>query len=384
MLRPSEEEILQFSCETWSMSGQHLPVKEKSQIMQESPELCDWPLYIGNAIDLQLQIGKASPAAFSADCQTLRIGTKLFAKDPAGDFVALPRLPLRPNQSPAYVEEFCRRDRFVVLASRTRLLPRDVSADDALDTVEGKGSQNATETGHQDDPESSSDDSSTEGSFTEGSSTESEIETESEDDGYESWSDSSTMFSEDYIFDDDMITPWADHFRDDEDEASDSEIDSDSDEALVESDSSTSDDEDIVPPSAFGFGRVSNEEDYDWDQDHSSDNEGFVPRQIGGHGHDTKQARATITIFDTQTPEAVQLFHLTHPLQSKVYGSPPIIHPTRPLVVWPLGAGDVLFVDFMDKTYFVRRLRPSTLHSKYQLLPKNSKYQPRRKRDTFS
>ncbi|KAG1745715.1 hypothetical protein EDB19DRAFT_459773 [Suillus lakei] len=362
-IQASEGAILQFACETWSLTGQHSPVKENSQIIRASSTLCNWPLYVGNAVHLPLQIGKASPAAFSPDCQTLRIGTKIFAKDAAGNFVALPRLPLHPHQSSAYVEEFCRRDRFVVLACRTKLSTRDVSAGDSLTTPEVKRPPGPISTKYQNGAECSSDDDSTTDS-----STESGTESGLENDGYESWSDSSTMFSEDYIFDDDMITPWADHFRDEDDDSktSDTGVGSDADEALVESDSS--DEEDFVSPSAFGYGKKRNEDEYDWDRNYSSDEDGyrnFTVGRTGRHGP-YKQEQATITIFDTQTsPEAVQLFHLTRPLQSKVYGSPPIIHPTEPLVVWPLGGGDVLFANFMDKTYFVRRLRPSTLHTRH-------------------
>ena len=299
--------------------------------------------------------------------------------------MALPRLPL-PPKTPPYVEEFCRRGRFIVLASRTRLSAADVSPDEPVDTADENCSQHATETGHESDSEGDSDDESSQDS-----STESEIGMDSEDEGYESWSDSSTVFSEDYIFDDDMITPWADHFRD-KNNASDSEADSETDEDHDGSDSSdddedsasaesdSSDDDDIVPPSAFGYGRAINEDEYDWDEDYSS--------RSKRNRHDAQQARATITIFDAQASpdaKAVRLFHLTRPLQCKVYGSPPIIHPTRPLVVWPLGAGDVLFVDFREKSYFVRRLRPSTLHSKsHTHCSQTPDAKPRRKRDTFS
>jgi len=361
-------------------------VEEKCQIIQESPELCDWPVYVGNAIHLPLRIGKASPAAFSPDCQTLRIGNKLFAKDSAGNFVALPRLPLNSNRSSSYVEEFCRRGRFIVIATRTTLSERDVTARDSLDANEvDRSLDRKTVTVHRGDHECSSDDESTGDT-----SAESDIDTESEDDGYESWSDSSTIFSEDYTFDDDMITPWADHFRDENKDstASDSEIDSESDsgsEAVIESESS--DEEDIVPSSAFGYGKKLDDDEYDWDQGYSSDEDGYRNFAPGRHKRDIKPAQATITIYDAQaSPEVEQLFRLTRPLQSKVYGSPPIIHPTRSLVVWPLGAGDVLFVDFMDKSYFVRRLRPSTLHSKSRTRPHllDSRCQHRRKHDTFS
>lgn len=343
-------------------------MKEKCQIIQESPELCNWPVYVGNAIHLPLRVGKACPAAFSPDCQTLRIGTKLFAKDSAGNFVALPRLPLHSNQSSTYVEEFCRRGRFVVIASRITLSERDVTVQDSLDANEvDRSLDSKTVTVHRGDHECSSDDESTGDA-----STESEIDTESEEDGYESWSDSSTMFSEDYTFDDDMITPWADHFRDDNKDSttSDSEVDSESDFGEAGIESASSDEDDDVPASAFGYGKKLDDDEYDWDQGYSSDEDGYKNFAPGRHERDIKPAHATITIYDAQaSPEAVQLFHLSRPLQSKVYGSPPIIHPTRSLVVWPLGAGDVLFVDFMDKSYFVRRLRPSTLHSKSRTGP---------------
>lgn len=50
-----------------------------------------------------------------------------------------------------------------------------------------------------------------------------------------------------------------------------------------------------------------------------------------------------------------------------LYASPPIIHPSKSLVVWPLSVGDVLFADFQANTYFIRKLGPSATHSKFCL-----------------
>ncbi|CCM02990.1 uncharacterized protein FIBRA_05105 [Fibroporia radiculosa] len=365
--RKSQGDSLQFVCDTWSLSSRQLPVRKRTQEIQLSSELCGWPLYVGKTIHLPLQTGKAAPAAFSSDCKTLRIGTQLFAIDTAGDFVSLPQVALHTQKS-SYVEEFCRRGKHVVIASRTRMRTKDLSVEDSepvapMDTSHTPSSGGSTAV---DDEGSDSDSESSDGRSSTTSESESDAE-ESDDDGYESWSDSSTVFSEDFVFDDDMITPWADHFRDmDSDssdtDTSDTDVASDHEDDIEVSDS----DQGEVPGSAFGYGKARNEDGDDWDVAYFSDEDGnqiFVPKHTGRSS--PGESQATLAIFDTGAFPHTKLFCLTRPIRCKVYDSPPAIHPTVPLVVWPLGGGDVLFVDFLDKTYFVRKLRASTSHTRH-------------------
>ena len=56
-------------------------------------------------------------------------------------------------------------------------------------------------------------------------------------------------------------------------------------------------------------------------------------------------------------------FEYSCPLWFMLYDSPPAVHPQESLVVWPLGGGNLLFVDVAAKTYFTRKLRLSASHS---------------------
>ncbi|OTA78795.1 hypothetical protein M434DRAFT_38448 [Hypoxylon sp. CO27-5] len=51
-----------------------------------------------------------------------------------------------------------------------------------------------------------------------------------------------------------------------------------------------------------------------------------------------------------------QTFHLSRHSRGPLIDSPPVIHPYEDLVVWPNGAGEVVFGDFNKKTYFTMRL----------------------------
>ena len=61
----------------------------------------------------------------------------------------------------------------------------------------------------------------------------------------------------------------------------------------------------------------------------------------------------------------VQLFKFSHLLTTVLDNSPPAIHPTKPLVVWPLSGGDILFADYRANSYFIRTFKPSTRKGKY-------------------
>lgn len=112
---------------------------------------------------------------------------------------------------------------------------------------------------------------------------------------------------------------------------------------------SSSDKDDGVPSEVFDNNLFRDEEQHDW--------EGPSNKRV-----EKRKARATITVFDTQS--CTRLFRLRRPIKCRLFASPPVFHPTKSLVVWPLADGDVLFLDYLAKTYFTRRLQPSTPHSK--------------------
>ena len=78
---------------------------------------------------------------------------------------------------------------------------------------------------------------------------------------------------------------------------------------------------------------------------------------------DAKVEQGVLVLYDTSSNPPRQLFKFTHQLPIMLYDSPPVIHPTKSLVVWPLCGGDVLFADFEGKSYFIRRARTTTRKS---------------------
>lgn len=69
--------------------------------------------------------------------------------------------------------------------------------------------------------------------------------------------------------------------------------------------------------------------------------------------------RCEVQIF--RKPEAGssphRVFRFFQPSSSPLFASPPAFHPTVPLVVWPLSDGELLFADYVNNTYFIRRMR---------------------------
>lgn len=70
--------------------------------------------------------------------------------------------------------------------------------------------------------------------------------------------------------------------------------------------------------------------------------------------------QASIQVFSTSASGMKRLIRLRQLLHLPLYDSPPAIHPSLPLVVWPLGPSTVLFLDYERKHFFTRKLRPTT------------------------
>jgi hypothetical protein len=298
----------------------------------------------------------------------------MFSRDEAGDYIAVPGFSALYPYHPAYIEEFAVRGYITVLTSRQKVLPvesycsglPDHKVDSfGTDFLKMEGWRRAwieSRIEPEQDVESSSDSSSG-----------------SEDAGYETWSECSTEHSEN--LEDDIITPWAgpvsdmddDDIESDSDEAdssNSSEIDSLKDDSDLKKESVTSvdsdsDGSDIDTSAVVGYGRWHDDDRDAWADSDSEDNDSDSAK--GRPTRDEKlpsELMASITIFDRSSNDTpMRVFHLVKPLPFPLYDSPPVIHPFKSLVVWPLSAGDVLFADFLAKTYFVRKLRPSTLHS---------------------
>ena len=84
------------------------------------------------------------------------------------------------------------------------------------------------------------------------------------------------------------------------------------------------------------------------------------------HPHD--RIVANVTVYNIGSGQAVRLFHHEHDVSAMLYHSPPVLHPHKNLLVWPLGGGEVLFAEYEQKTYFTRATMPTTRDS--ELRPK--------------
>ncbi|TFK72378.1 hypothetical protein BDN72DRAFT_836341 [Pluteus cervinus] len=119
---------------------------------------------------------------------------------------------------------------------------------------------------------------------------------------------------------------------------------------------------DVLSPSAWGA-EDSDDEEWVWNQVLTERvQDGF---NAGSQPAQDPRMLLSVFDFDSHTSSLKKLFEITYPLSFMLYGSPPMIHPERSLIVWPLGGGDVLFADFKANSYFVRKLRPSASFTRH-------------------
>lgn len=85
---------------------------------------------------------------------------------------------------------------------------------------------------------------------------------------------------------------------------------------------------------------------------------------LPGHLRDPKdRITAIVAVHNIGSGQAVRMFHYEHDIPAMLYHSPPVLHPHKALLAWPLGGGEVLFADYDEKTYFIRATMPTTRDS---------------------
>ncbi|KAI8294413.1 Vegetative incompatibility protein HET-E-1 [Colletotrichum sp. SAR 10_98] len=85
-----------------------------------------------------------------------------------------------------------------------------------------------------------------------------------------------------------------------------------------------------------------------------------------GHFRDSKdRITAGVVVYNVSSGQAIRMFRYEHDAPAMLYHSPPALHPTKSLLVWPLGGGEVLFADYEEKTYFTRAAVPTTNDSEF-------------------
>jgi hypothetical protein len=104
-------------------------------------------------------------------------------------------------------------------------------------------------------------------------------------------------------------------------------------------------------PSLYSLSRSEDDSDFD--------NEGGRLEDLISGNKNAKSSgeqSATIRIFDTTRSTHTPVFHFTQFVTGTLFSSNPAFHPSKPLCVWPLGDGEVLFANFEANTYFTRQL----------------------------
>ena len=353
--------------------------------------------------------------SFSPDLSCIRIGPRVFVKEETGNYVDLNNLELMTEESSPYFEHVELQKSNLILASRTKvsaIIPsqdrkkkpivgkanekpdadtaskeesKNVSADESKDKVSSdkpslsKDQENTPSDGEADD---------------ESATSSSNLDSSTWNSAEESWSEASSEADED-------IGPaiaTLDSSEDESSEANDSETDSENDsKSSVKDDSSdapvatqgvlygnSSDDGernldwldadtdsgDGGPGSDMDAGFSANDESDAWD----SDTDVFIrsygrsrAKLLGNRGQ-----QGMLMVYDLNHSHPVQLFKFSHFLTTGLENSPPAIHPTKPLVVWPLTGGDILFADYRANSYFIRTFKPSTRKGMYLHLSSKS------------
>jgi hypothetical protein len=81
---------------------------------------------------------------------------------------------------------------------------------------------------------------------------------------------------------------------------------------------------------------------------------------IFGKSNKSEAARKTkIQVYDLTYDDrkfGPPVFHFTRFITGGIFNSPPAFHPSKPLLVWPLGDSEILFADYRQNTYFTRFL----------------------------
>lgn len=391
---PATEETLRFHHESWSLVDVTTPRLVKNTNISISWDTPKWKFCKTLADDKGQLVGPR--VSFTPNLAYLRIGPLFFTRNSSGEYIKMHTLSRLIENSPNHFEDITNRGQYLVLTSRRKpstsevrgrttdrglrqnklnegdrsLLGKDLESTQCqLCSREPSRSNHGSETHPAVKSEEGEDDS--EGSPDPTASEESEWNS-----AEESWSEGSTETDQD----DNMPLNTISSSEEVHESASNSEIGSEDEDEMLE---------DEVPVHSFGqlkkefdsdggdidFDCGSEDGAYDGDSDFSdvnsvSDNvefdsdDGESPRPRMFLPRTPKPAangqKGLLTIYNLQSGHPVQIFQYSQRLPITLYDSPPVIHPTDPLVVWPLCGGEVLFANFQDKTYFVRKARPST------------------------
>ena len=332
--------------------------------------------------------------SFTPDLTCIRVGPRIFVKDKTSSYVNLDDLELMAEESSPCFEHVVLQKSNLVLASRTKLSSIVPTHDRKQKPVAGKenvkpdadaaskeepknvSSDESKEKVSKDLKDAPNDEEANDESVTSSSKADSSAWNSAE----ESWSEASTEA------DGDIDAPIAalESSEDESSAANESDTDSDKESKASSKDSS---DAPVATQGGLleGSDYDSGEQNLDWLDDidsydetsesevnarfaSDSDNgsmaseEEYIYRAYGrsrAKRYRLNGQQGLLMVYDLNQSHPVQLFTFSHLLTTVLEDSPPVIHPTKPLVVWPLSNGDILFADYRANSYFIRKFKPS-------------------------
>jgi hypothetical protein len=101
----------------------------------------------------------------------------------------------------------------------------------------------------------------------------------------------------------------------------------------------------------------------DEDSDYEEGTAKHLDELIFGKGSREGKQRITINVHDLNHEDSPATFHFTRYVKRSIFDSPPVFHPSKPFLVWPLGDAEILFADYKANTYFTRLLCCSRFRS---------------------
>lgn len=84
---------------------------------------------------------------------------------------------------------------------------------------------------------------------------------------------------------------------------------------------------------------------------------------IFGQGSREGKQRVSLKVYNVSSNDKTPSFHFTYHVARSIFDSPPVFHPSKPLLVWPLGDAEILFADYKANTFFTRLLCCSRFRS---------------------
>ncbi|CAO2655623.1 Nn.00g044260.m01.CDS01 [Neocucurbitaria sp. VM-36] len=123
----------------------------------------------------------------------------------------------------------------------------------------------------------------------------------------------------------------------------------------IDSDSSSSRETSSVE-SNYSLSNYSDDGSDDDNSDFDVDTAKHLDTLIFGKGSREGKQRISLQVYDVNLPHGSPTFHFTRYVQRGIFDSPPVFHPSKPLLVWPLGDAEILFADYKANSFFTRLL----------------------------